>query len=95
MRFYESVCKHRYSLVYGFYCRLKLQLGFLRALCKGLFRDQHTVSQHSKHVLDPLCISNGQKYAVEDLHRLKCLVDLHGHNWKKIAKLTERYVYLV
>ncbi|XP_067929202.1 uncharacterized protein [Watersipora subatra] len=75
--------------------RLKKELSFLRVLSTGLFREAKAISTHIFSTLDPLAVSNGQEYSVEDLHLLKSLVDRHGRRWKIISQEMGRSVVSV
>ena len=70
--------------------RLKKSLDFYRVLSKSLFRERRFIRMRSNDTLSPLAVSNGQSYAVEDLHLLKSLVDKHGRHWKTISKEMNR-----
>jgi len=74
-------------------CRLKNDLNFYRHLSKKLFRERAVIVNHVKHELDPLAVSNHQRYSVEDLHLLKSLVDRHGRKWKVISQEMGRWVH--
>jgi len=64
---------------------MKAELGFYETMGEGLWRDFANIQCKVHFALDPLAVSNHQKYSVEDLHKLKSLVDRHGMAWKKIS----------
>lgn len=62
-------------------------------LSEGLYRDVRRVETSTRHQLDPLAVSNNQRYSVEDLHQIKCLAEqLDCRNkWREIGNRLGRY----